>query len=90
MKGIAYRYQALLGKTKRWPSKKIVQLLTLSAKWLEESGYQIELAKTQLELTRYYLSVKNEKKAKATIKIAYSIFSSMNTEMIPDDLQANR
>ena len=88
MKGIAYRYQALLGKSKGWPNQKIVQLLTLSAKWLKDSGYQIELAKTQLELTRYYVSVRNEKKAKATIRMASGIFSSMNTEMIPDDLRA--
>ena len=88
MKGIAYRYQALLGKSKGWPNQKIVQLLTLSAKWLKDSGYQIELAKTQLELTRYYVSVRNEKKAKATIRMASGIFSSMNTEMVPDDLRA--
>ncbi len=88
MKGIAYRYQALLGKSKGWPNQKIGQLLKLSAKWLQESGYQIELAKTQLELTRYYLLMKNEKKAKVTIRAAGSIFSSINTEMIPDDLRA--
>jgi len=88
LKGIAYRYQALLGKSKGWPNQKIGQLLTLSAKWLQESGYQIELAKTHIELARYYLSIKNEKRAKTTIKAAYSIFSSMNTEMIPDDLRA--
>jgi formate hydrogenlyase transcriptional activator len=88
MKGIAYRYQALLGKSKGWPNQKIAQLLTLSVKWLKDSGYLIELAKTQLELTRYYVSVRNEKKAKAAIHIASGIFSSMNTEMIPDDLRA--
>jgi transcriptional regulator with GAF, ATPase, and Fis domain len=87
MKGIAYRYQALLGKLKGWPNQKVVQLLTLSAKWLTDSGYQIELAKTQLELTRYYVSVGNERKAKATIRTASGIFSSMNTEMVPDDLR---
>ena len=88
MKGIAYRYQALLGKSKGWPNQKIAQLLTLSAKWLNDSGYQIELAKTQLELTRYYVSVRNEKKAKTTIRMASNIFSSMNTELVPDDLRA--
>jgi formate hydrogenlyase transcriptional activator len=88
MKGIAYRYQALLGKSKGWPNQKIAQLLALSTKWLGGSGCQIELANTQLELTRYYISVRNEKKAKATIRIASGIFSSMNIEMIPDDLRA--
>jgi formate hydrogenlyase transcriptional activator len=88
MKGIAYRYQALLGKSKSWPNQKIARLLTLSVKWLKDSGYQIELAKTQLELARYYVSARNEKKAKATIRMASGIFSSMNTEMVPDDLRA--
>jgi formate hydrogenlyase transcriptional activator len=87
MKGIGYRYQALLGKSRGWPNQKVVQLLALSAKWLKDSGCQIELAKTQLELTRYYVSVKNERKAKTTIQLASRIFSSMRTDMIPDDLQ---
>jgi formate hydrogenlyase transcriptional activator len=85
--GIAYRYQALLGKSKGWPNRKIAQSLTLSARCLEESGHRIELAKTQLELTRHYVSTGNDKKAKAAMRIASEILSSTNTELIPDDLR---
>jgi formate hydrogenlyase transcriptional activator len=88
MQGIAYRYSALLGKSKGLPNQEIIRLLTLSAKLLNESGNQIELAKTYLELTRYYLSVGNNKKGKATMQTASEILSSTNVELIPDDLRA--
>jgi len=87
MKGIAYRYQALLEKAKGQPTRKMGRLLVFSAKWLQDCGYQVELAKTLLELTRYYVYIKNDKKAKITLRTASGIFSSMNTEMIPDDLR---
>ena len=87
MKGIAYRYRALLEKAKDRPTRKAGRLLAFSAKWLQNCGCQVELAKTLLELTRYYVYVKNDKKARATLRAASGIFASLNAEMIPDDLR---
>ncbi|HEX2965989.1 MAG TPA: sigma 54-interacting transcriptional regulator, partial [Syntrophorhabdaceae bacterium] len=87
MRGIAYRYQALLGKMKGMPGDKVVRLLNLSAEWLEKSGFKLECAKTQLELARHYISTGKEKKAELILRQASSVFSSMNVD-IPDDLRA--
>lgn len=87
MQGIAYRYKALLEKSRGSANQEIIRLFTLSAKLLNKSGNQIELAKTYLELTRHYLSTGNEKKGKATMQIASSILSSTNIGLIPDDLK---
>ncbi|HVN97715.1 MAG TPA: sigma 54-interacting transcriptional regulator [Syntrophorhabdaceae bacterium] len=88
MRGIAYRYKALLQKSKGLTSQEIVNLFNQSAKCLRESGNQIELAKTYFELTRYYLSMANDKKARAAVQLASEIFSSTNADCIPDDLRA--
>jgi formate hydrogenlyase transcriptional activator len=87
MQGIAYRYKALLEKSRGSANQEIIRLFTLSAKLLNQSGNQIELAKTYLELTRHYLSTGNEKKGKATMQIASTILSSTNIGLIPDDLK---
>ena len=87
MQGIAYRYKALQGKSKGWADQEITRLFTLSAKLLNESGNQIELAKTYLELTRHHLSTGNNKKGKATMHVASELLSSTNIGLIPDDLQ---
>ena len=86
-KGIAYRYQALLGKRKNWPNQKITRSFNLSVKWLKTSGSQIELAKSQLELARHYLSMGDEKKGKKTMRIASELLSSTHIDLVPDDLK---
>jgi formate hydrogenlyase transcriptional activator len=88
IKGIAYRYKALLGKSKGFSDREIIQLFALSIKLIKESGNQIELAKTYLELSRYYSSTRKNKKAEETIQIVSKILSSANIEMVPDDLRA--
>ena len=88
IRGIAYRYQALLGKTKGWSNQRVIRSLNLSAKLLEESGHQIEYAKAQLELARYHLSLREVKKVRRLMRTASEILSPANTELIPDDLRA--
>jgi formate hydrogenlyase transcriptional activator len=87
MQGIAYRYKALLEKSRGSANQEVTRLFTLSAKLLNDSGNQIELAKTHLELTRHHLSTGNKKKGRATMQIASEILSSTNIGLIPDDLQ---
>jgi formate hydrogenlyase transcriptional activator len=88
MQGIAYRYKALLGKSRGSANQEINRFFTLSVKLLKVSGNQIELAKTYLEVSRYYLSIGNDKKGKAAMQIASEILSPINIELIPDDLRA--
>jgi formate hydrogenlyase transcriptional activator len=88
IKGIAYRSKALLGKSKGWPDREIIQPFVLSIKLLKESGNQIELAKTYSELSRHYSSTGKKKKAEKTMQTVAKILSSANIEMVPDDLRA--
>ena len=87
-RGIAYRYQALLGRTRGWSNQRIIRSLTLSAEMIGESGHQIESAKTQLELARHYLSMGEVKKVKKLMRTASEILAQTNMELIPDDLRA--
>jgi formate hydrogenlyase transcriptional activator len=87
-RGIAYRYQALLGKKQGWSNQRVIRSLNLSAKLIGDSGHQIEYAKTQLELARYYLAMGEAKKVKRLMRSASDILSSFNLELIPDDLRA--
>jgi len=88
MKGVAYRYQALLQKEERVPPEKIIQTLNLSLKWLEESGHQMEIAKTQLELVRQYLLAGDADNAKETKQRVSGILSAFDESLVPDDLKA--
>jgi formate hydrogenlyase transcriptional activator len=87
-RGIAYRFQALLGKKRGWSNQRIIRSLNLSAKLTGESGHQIEYAKTQLELARYYLAMGEGKKVRRLTRSASDVLSSFNMELIPDDLRA--
>lgn len=87
MKGVAYRYQALLQKCSHEPAKKILRSLENSIKWLEMSGHQFQLAETQLELARMYLKAGDEPKAKEYVGIASNCLASFNDDLIPDDLR---
>jgi formate hydrogenlyase transcriptional activator len=87
-RGIAYRFQALLGKKRGWSNQRIIRSLNLSAKLTIESGHQIESAKTQLELARHYLAMGEGKKVKKLMRSASDVLLSFNMELIPDDLRA--
>ena len=87
-RGIAYRYQALLGKKRGWSNQRIIRSLNLSAKLIGESGHLIEYAKTQLELARYYLVAGQLKTVRRLVRSASEIISTTNMGLIPDDLRA--
>ena len=59
MKGVAYRYQALLQKKNGLDPQKVIHTLKLSIRSLE-SGHQIELAKSQSEVVRELLLIGKE------------------------------
>ena len=88
LKGVAYRYEAILKKRSGEPNVKIIRSLKKSMKWLEESGQQIELSKTKIELARIYISTGKDEKAKDIIHLASKTLSSVNEALIPNDLRA--
>ncbi len=87
IKGIAYRSEALLKKLKGESGQEIIRLFLLSIKLIKESGNQIELAKTYLELSQHYSSMGKKKRAEETMQTVSKILSSASIEMIPDDLK---
>jgi transcriptional regulator with GAF, ATPase, and Fis domain len=88
MKGIAHRYKALLERQKDVPHDRIIESLKFSLKSLEDSGHQIEQARSQLELARQYLLVGNEQQAREIILNAAKILNPFGEALIPDDLKS--
>lgn len=88
VRGIAYRYQALLGQRKGLGSPAIVDLLKSSLQCLEISGHKIETAKTQLQLAHQYLLQGDGEKAKDLTRQGTAVLSSYNEELIPVHLRS--
>ena len=87
IRGIAYRYQAMLWKLNNLPSKQVTRALALSSMWLKKSGYKIEGANTNFETARHFLSLGKHNKAKVVTEMAARILASYGMDLIPDDLR---
>ncbi len=88
LKGVAYRYEAILRQMSGESREKIISSLENSIKWLEESGSEIELAKSRLELARQYLFLGDNNRAKELTLIATKVLDVINETLVPDDLRA--
>jgi transcriptional regulator with GAF, ATPase, and Fis domain len=88
MKGVAHRYLSFLQKREGSPPEKILQSRHCSINWLTESGHQVELARSKIELARCYLEEGNEIRAKDLAQAAARILSPLNEALIPDDLKS--
>ena len=88
LKGVAYRYRALLERRKGCHPDKVLHTLRFSLRWLEQSGHQTELARTQLEIARQYMSLGREDKVKTHIRRASDILSPLNEDLLPADLRS--
>lgn len=87
MKGLAYRYQALLYRRQGESPEKCIQAHEKSIDFLLESGHQLELARSRLELARLHLSLGEEDKAREITVLASQVLSSFNEDLISDDLR---
>ena len=85
--GLAFRYQAMLLANKIESEAKIVASFLRSIKLLAETGHVIELARSRVELARYYLSRGDESKARKLTGMAYKVLSPINDELLPGDLR---
>jgi len=88
LKGVAYRFQAILKEMAGLPFENVAHSLKNSIKWLEESGHQIELSKSRLALALQHLTIGEEEKAKELTLIAAESLASLNEALIPRDLRA--
>ncbi len=88
LKGVAYRYEAIIRQMEGESREKIVSSLENSISWLEESGSQIELAKSRLELARQHLFLGDNDKAKELTLTATKVLDGINETLVPDDLRA--
>ncbi|HUT70772.1 MAG TPA: sigma 54-interacting transcriptional regulator [Desulfatiglandales bacterium] len=88
LKGVAYRFQAILKEMEGLPFENVAHSLKNSIKWLEQSGHQIELSKSRLALAQRYLAVGEEDRAKELAFIASQDLASLNEALIPGDLRA--
>ncbi|MDY0045320.1 MAG: sigma 54-interacting transcriptional regulator, partial [Syntrophales bacterium] len=86
-KGLACRYQALSMKQKGAPASDVIAELKRSVKYLNDSGNEVETAYSRVELAREYMRSGNSTMAKKWAKPALEILSSINDELLPDDLQ---
>ena len=86
MKGVALRYLALSKKMSGADSKAIEFLLQESERFLKESGARIELAKTWIELARFFIENKEKTPAKKWANLAYRTLTSINSRLFPPEL----
>jgi transcriptional regulator with GAF, ATPase, and Fis domain len=88
LRGIAFRCRAALEQMQGLPYQKISESLTTSIKWLEESGSQVEIAKSRFALARVELAYGHQDKARDLVLSVASFATSFREELVPDDLKA--
>ena len=87
MRGVAYRFKVLLQKREGLPLEKLINSINTSIKWLEESGHQIQLARSLIESARLHLSLGSQKKAENAAQKGFQILSEFSDKLFPDDLR---
>jgi len=87
LKGMGYRYHAGSLARKSAPVDRIVSSYRKSIKYLSLSGHEIELARSRLELARFYLTLGLEDQAKELILDASRVLSAISESLIPNDLK---
>lgn len=87
LKGLAYRYYASIRMRQKAPVDAVISSYNQSIKWLSMSGHIIEVARSRLELARYYLSQDKNAKAKQLTSEACRVLSIINDDLVPNDLR---
>ncbi|PKN17152.1 MAG: hypothetical protein CVU71_17830 [Deltaproteobacteria bacterium HGW-Deltaproteobacteria-6] len=87
MKGVAFRYKALLQNLKGASDQNVLASLRRSIRYLQESGHPIELAKSHLEMARAFLRLDHVEKARQWAEAGAKLLSAYHDSLIPDDIQ---
>ncbi len=87
VKGMAYRYKALMAKKAGRPDLEVIDNYSKALEWLEISGHRIGIATVKLELAEGYLERGDEEKARAFCKPAVQFLQGINPDLIPKELR---
>jgi len=87
MKGVAFRYKALLQNLKGLPDRDVIASLRRSIQYLQESGHPIELAKSNLEMARAYLRLGRIEKARQWAETGAKVLCAYHDSLVPDDIR---
>jgi formate hydrogenlyase transcriptional activator len=87
IKGVGYRYQALLELNEGQSREKILETLKLSLKHLKESGHRLEQAKTRIMLAQHYIENQQDQAAKEAISAITPEIHTYGENFIPKALR---
>ncbi|MDX9786144.1 MAG: sigma 54-interacting transcriptional regulator [Desulfobacterales bacterium] len=86
MRGVALRYQAIVKQMSGASVEEIEPLLNESHDLLKKAGARIELAKTQIELARWFVEKGDILSAKKAANIAYRSLTEIDMDWFPSGL----
>jgi transcriptional regulator with GAF, ATPase, and Fis domain len=86
LKGVAFRHKALCGMKRGVPGKEVLAHLFESERRLEQSGAQIQLARTRVALADYFRKQRKQKDAEYYLAKALSFLSAIDRDLVPRDL----
>lgn len=87
IRGLGKRYKAFLLDAEGSAPGRVIKAYEESIRWLSESGCQIELARTRLELARFMLNQGKKDDAQGLIKQASHMLTMLDENLIPEDLR---
>ena len=87
LKGLAYRYLALLQARNQQPGDVVSQTLETSLKWLMESGNELEIIRTRMEILRRLLARDEQENVSAMADRIASMLGQYHEDIIPPDLK---
>jgi transcriptional regulator with GAF, ATPase, and Fis domain/tetratricopeptide (TPR) repeat protein len=87
MKGAAFRYRAKRNLERNQSLRTALSDLKTSERYLEQAGAEIELARTRIEMGRYFLP-KDAKIGRAYLEKAWAVMSRVDKNLFPKDLMA--
>jgi transcriptional regulator with GAF, ATPase, and Fis domain len=86
LKGIGLRYRALRRIERGGPMKEVLADLEESERYLEQSGAQIQLARTRVALAKCYRSQGKVEESELCLGKASSFLSTLDRDLVPRDL----
>lgn len=86
-RGSALRYYALSKGIGKGNMEEVERLFIKSQELLQQAGANVELGRTQIELTKLYIEKKDKKKAKEFASLAYRTLSEIDISLFPSQLK---
>jgi formate hydrogenlyase transcriptional activator len=87
VRGLGWRYKAFLLREQGADAAEVMAAHEESLNWIAESGHQIELARSRLELARYLIDQGRKDQARKLTEEAAQTLSSLDQALVPDDLR---